>query len=179
LWENEYGQPFLVNGSRFLDDLTEKMASESSNSRRVRFSYLEKQLLMSRKPMARAKTPAQGAIKPQITGSSASNASMSSAGLKRPTYQSRPPSPNKRLRVNPATPAASSIAAPPTLGKHPLPPNWGDTSTLAPLPNIIKPGRKSYRPRPSSMALSVAPSSLFSGRTVSSQSSVWEEEGKA
>jgi hypothetical protein len=39
-WENETGQPFLVNGSRFLDDLLEQLASEptsSSAARRVRF----------------------------------------------------------------------------------------------------------------------------------------------
>jgi hypothetical protein len=140
--------------------------------------------LMSRQ-VPRAKTPSGGAIKPQMTGSSVSNTSMVSAGVKRPVYQSRPPSPNKRLRVNPATPAASNVGALPTYGKLPLPANWGSVpaepaSTLAPLPNIIKPHRKSYRPRPSSLALSIAPSSLFSGRTVSSQSSVWEEEeGKA
>lgn len=38
-WERERGQPFLVNGARFLDDLAERTAQEAAGkeNKRVRF----------------------------------------------------------------------------------------------------------------------------------------------
>ena len=37
-WERERGQPFLVNGARFLDDLADRMAQEAVGKENKRVS---------------------------------------------------------------------------------------------------------------------------------------------